>query len=271
MESKPSGPDAVTDSVKQVKEEITAGLTGYMGVGPSGADRNAYLVFLAASVLVSVGILLLLGFIYLWPLFKPYYSFISNKEEIGHLLRATGHWGPFVFIFLVAVQVLTIFWPVPLEIAGGFLFGLPLGVFYSIIGLILGSVLAFLLGRRLEATYLHRLLDPQTLQRFHQIMKREGTLAAFLIFLIPGPAKDFVSYILGFTSLPLKLFVVAVALFRLPGTFLLTLEGSQVAQGHYWLSMGLMGFNYFCAVLIFRYREYLYRWIKAWNLEGLPK
>ena len=101
MESKPSGPDAVTDSVKQVKEEITAGLTGYMGVGPPGADRNAYLVFLAASVLVSVGILLLLGFIYLWPLFKPYYSFISNKEEIGHLLRATGHWGPFVFIFLV--------------------------------------------------------------------------------------------------------------------------------------------------------------------------
>ncbi|MGA8572546.1 MAG: TVP38/TMEM64 family protein [Desulfobaccales bacterium] len=271
MESKPSGPDAVTDSLKQVKDDITAAVTKYIRVGPPVADRNAYLVFLAASFLVSLGILLLLGYLYLWPLFKPFYSFISNKEEIGHLFRGTGHWGPFLFIFLEAVQVLTIFWPVPLEIAGGFLFGLPLGALYSIIGLTLGSVLAFLLGRRLEATYLRRLINPQILQRLRQIMKREGTMAAFIIFLIPGALKDFVSYILGFTSLPLKFFVLATILFRLPRTFLLALEGSQVAEGHYWLSVGLMGFDFFLAVLIFRYREYLYRWIKTWNLEELPK
>jgi uncharacterized membrane protein YdjX (TVP38/TMEM64 family) len=98
-------------------------------------------------------------------------------------------------------------------------------------------------------------------------MKREGTLAAFIIFLVPGVPKDFVSYVLGFTKLSLKFFVVAVAIFRLPSTFLLTLQGAQFAEGNYWLSVGLIGFNYVLAILIYRYREYLYQWIKSWNLE----
>lgn len=271
MESKPSGPDSITDSVMQVKDDITAGVTEYMGVGPHMADRNAYLVFLAASFLVSLGILLLRGYTYLWPLFKPYYPFLSSKEEISSLVRATGDWGPIVFIFLEALQVLTIFSPVPLSIVGGFLFGLPLGMFYSTVGITLGSVMAFLLGRWLEHTYFRPLINPQNLQRFRQIMKREGSLAAFIIYLIPGIPKDYVSYILGFTSLSLKFFVVAATLFRLPSTFLLALQGAQVAQGHYWLSVGLIGFNYFLAVLIFQYREYLYQWIKAWHLEELQK
>jgi uncharacterized membrane protein YdjX (TVP38/TMEM64 family) len=269
MESKPLGPDPLAESIMEVKDDLTAEVTEYLGAGPSMADRKEYLIFLAASILVSLGILSLLGYIYLWPLLKPYYSFIADKEKISDLLRATGNWGPIVFILLEVAQVLTMFWPVPWEIAGGFLFGLPLGLFYSMIGLTLGAVLAFLLGRWLERTYLRRLVDPGKLKRFRQLMKREGALAAFIIFLVPGVPKDFVSYILGFTSLSLKFFVVAAVLFRLPSTFLLSLQGAEAAAGHYWLSGGLIAFNYFLAILIYRHREYLYRWIKAWHLEEL--
>jgi len=137
------------------------------------------------------------------------------------------------------------------------------------VGLTLGAVVAFLLGRWLEKTYLRRIVDPVKLKRFRTLMKREGALAAFLIFLIPGVPKDFVSYALGFTPLSLKFFVVAAAIFRLPSTFLLTLQGAEAAKGNYWVSLGLLGCNYLLAVLIYRYREYLYQWIKAWNLEEL--
>ena len=129
--------------------------------------------------------------------------------------------------------------------------------------------MAFLLGRWLERTYLTRVIDPEKLLRFQKVMKREGTLAAFIIYLVPGVPKDFVSYALGFTTLSLKFFVVAVAVFRLPSTFLLALQGAEAAKGHYWLSVGLLGFNYLLAVLIYRYREYLYQWIKAWHPEEL--
>jgi len=268
-ETQPVGSDAVTAGVMEVKAEITDGITEYLGVGPSMANRREYLAFLAASLLVSLGILGLLGYIYLWPLLKPYYALISDKEKISRIFRAAGDWAPVVYILLEVVQVLTMFWPVPLEIAGGFLFGLPVGMLYSMVGLTLGAVVAFLLGRWLEKTYLRRIVDPVKLKRFRTLMKREGALAAFLIFLIPGVPKDFVSYALGFTPLSLKFFVVAAAIFRLPSTFLLTLQGAEAAKGNYWVSLGLLGCNYLLAVLIYRYREYLYQWIKAWNLEEL--
>ena len=267
MATKPVNSDQVTAGVQEVKDDLTAGIAEYLGVGSSMANRREYLIFLAASLLVSLGILSLLGYIYLWPLLKPYYGLISDKEKVSGLFRAAGDWAPIVYILLEIGQVLTMFWPVPLEIAGGFLFGLPLGLVYSMIGLTAGAVLAFLLGRWLERTYLRRIIDPAKLQGFRTLMKREGALAAFIIYLVPGVPKDFVSYALGFTTLSLKFFVVAVTIFRLPSTFLLTLQGAEAAKGHYWLSVGLLSSNYLLAVLIYRYRKYMYQWIKAWHLE----
>ena len=203
--------DPVTAGVLEVKDDLTNGIAEFLGIGPSMANRREYLVFLAAAILVSLGILSMLGYIYLWPYLQPYYELISDKEKISGLFKAAGNWAPIVYMVLEAGQVITIFWPVPLEIAGGFLFGLPLGIFYSMVGLTFGAVLAFLLGRWLEKTYLRRIIDPGKLQHFRRLMRREGALAAFIIYLIPGVPKDFVSYVLGFTSLSLKFFVVATA------------------------------------------------------------
>jgi len=267
MPVKSQDPESFTDSLRQIEDDLTSDITEFLGAGPSLSGRKEYLAFLAASILLSLGILSLLGYIYLWPWLQPHYSFLSDKENLAGLLKAAGPWGPLVFILLEAAQVLSVFWPMPLEVAGGYLFGLPVGVFYSTLGLTLGSVVAFLVGRWLARTYLPRLVHPEDLKQFQQLMKREGTLAAFIIFLVPGIPKDFVSYILGTTPLSLKFFVVAVTLFRLPSTILLNLEGVEAAHGYYWLSVGLLGFSYFLAFLIFRYREYVYRWIMSWHLE----
>jgi uncharacterized membrane protein YdjX (TVP38/TMEM64 family) len=264
---KPQNSDPVTAGVMEVKDDLTAAVAEFLGIGPSMPNRTEYLVFLAASILVSLGVLAFVGYLYAWPSLEPYYAFISDKAKISGIIRGAGRWAPVVYILFEVVQVLTMFWPVPWEIAGGYLFGLSLGLAYSMIGLTLGAVLAFLLGRWLERTYLRRLIDPEKLRHFRKLMKREGALAAFIIFLVPGVPKDFVSYALGFTPLSLKFFVVAVAFFRLPSTFLLTLQGAEAAQGHYWLSVGLIGFNYVLAFVIFRYREYLYQWIKVWQEE----
>lgn len=258
-------PDSVTDSLFQLKDDVTSGIKRHLGVVPSMANHREYLVFLGAAILVSLGILLFLGYIYLWPVVKPYYVFISDKENVSRLLRTTGRWVPFVFILLEAVQSLTIFWPMPFEIVGGYLFGLPLGILLSTIGLTLGSVLAFFIGRWLERTYLHRMVDPKNLARFHQLMEREGSLAAFIIYLIPGIPKDFVAYFLGSTYMSLHFFVVAVILFRLPSTFLLCLQGDEFGKGDYWASAGVIALSYFLAFLILRYRRYVYRWIQAWT------
>jgi uncharacterized membrane protein YdjX (TVP38/TMEM64 family) len=267
MASQPMHSDSVTAGAMEVKDDLEVGIVAYLGVGPSMTNRREYFFFLAASILVSLGIVSALGYFYLWPHVQPYYALMADKEKIGGILRAAGNWAPVVYILFEVVQVLTMFWPVPWEIAGGYLFGLPLAMLYSTAGLTLGAVLAFLLGRWLEKTYLRRIIDPGKLQSFRNLLEREGALAALIIYLIPGIPKDFMSYVLGFSSLSLQFFVVAVIIFRLPSTFLMALQGAEVAAGHYWLSVGLIACNYLLAILIYRHREYLYQWIKAWRLE----
>ncbi len=55
MKSEAANPDPVTAGVQEVKEDLTAGIAEYLGVGPSMANRREYLIFLAASVLVCSG------------------------------------------------------------------------------------------------------------------------------------------------------------------------------------------------------------------------
>ena len=97
----------------------------------------------------------------------PAYQFVVRLYSDKHFLKETLHaWGilaPLIFIALQAVQVIIA--PIPGDITGllgGFLFGEWLGLFYSTIGLTLGSVTAFGVGRWLGARYVRSLVSQQT-------------------------------------------------------------------------------------------------------------
>src|ERR1700704_5025270 len=100
----------------------------------------------------------------------PSYQFLVrlyvDKLFLKRTLREWGVLAPVIFILLQALQV--IISPIPGEatgILGGYLFGQWLGLFYSTIGLTLGSVVAFWIGRGLGAPYVKDLCNAQTLNR----------------------------------------------------------------------------------------------------------
>jgi len=255
-----------TGEVTKKHNHTLSELALYLGARPDMADRNEYLFFLTASMVFVLGVLAFLGYIYLDPVRERLYQIVLDRERIRAVMNGAGSWAPFLFIMMQAVQVVLMLWPVPLEIAGGFLFGLPLGLLYSALGLALGSLVAFLLGRWLEHKLVRR-LKPETMQRFRRLIKREGTLAAFIIFVIPGAPKDFLCYFLGATRLSLPFFLVAATLLRLPSTLLFTLQGAEVYKGHYGITLGLVALYLGLAFILFRKREALYRWVGQWHLE----
>jgi uncharacterized membrane protein YdjX (TVP38/TMEM64 family) len=254
-------------TVMQERQTYRSELAAFLGARPDMADRAEYLFFLTASIVFVLGILAFLGYIYLDPLRERLYQTVLNKDRIRTIIESAGSWGPLLFIAIEALQVVIMVWPVPMEIAGGFLFGLPLGLLYSTLGLALGSGLAFLLARWLEKRLVARLVAGHRLKRFRDLMKREGSLTAFMIFLIPGIPKDFVCYALGLTRMHLVFFLAATTLARLPGTLLLSLEGAQVYKGHYGITLGLLAMYLTLAYFMFRHREALYHWMSRWHLE----
>lgn len=199
----------------------------------------------------------------LWQWLSPYWELFSDKTRIKAAIKAAGPLAPLLFIAIQALQVVLA--PIPGEATGfigGYLFGVPLGLLYSTLGLTLGSALAFGLGHWLEKRFVARIVSPATLERFDFLMERQGALVSFILFLIPGFPKDALSFILGLSPMDFRVFLVISTLGRLPGTLMLTLQGAQVYKGNYWNTLILIGFCLILAGLAYLYRESLYIWIK---------
>jgi len=248
-------------------ETLISDLALYLGARPDMPDRSEYLFFLTASMVFLLGMLAFLGYIYLDPVREQLYQMVLNKDRVRAVIDSTGSWGPILFIALQAFQVVLMVSFLPAEIIGGFIFGLPLGLLYSTLGLSLGAMLAFLLGRWLESKYVLRFVHPDTMKRYRRIMKREGFLAAFLLFIIPGFPRDIICYMLGLTRMSLGFFLAAATMARLPSTIFLTLQGTEAYEGNYGVILGLIALYGVLMVMLYRHRQALYRWIEHWQPE----
>lgn len=208
---------------------------------------------------------------FLWGQVCHYFGICTNKHWIKSILKAAGPLAPLVFILIQALQV--VFAPIPGEATGfigGYLFGVPLGLLYSTLGLTLGSIMAFLVARWLEEHYVKRWIPKEILQKFDFLMERQGALISFFLFLLPGFPKDYLCFVLGLSRMPFKLFLLICTVGRLPGTLLLTLQGAKVYRGDYYGTLGILGL---CLVLIgvlAYYRETVYRWIRRFDHSDQP-
>ncbi len=201
-----------------------------------------------------------------WGWTCRYYYLLDDREKVRAFLQACGPAAPLTFIGTQILQV--VFAPIPGEATGfigGYLFGAPLGMIYSTIGLTVGSMMAFFLGRWLEHKFVARVVSKETIEKFDFLMERQGALIAFFLFVVPGFPKDYLCFILGLSTMSWKLFFLLSTVGRLPGTLILTLQGAQVYEGHYLVTGLLLGFCLLLAGALFHYREPLYQWLRTWH------
>lgn len=244
-----------------------------MSSPPRDQNRtNNNRLYLLATIILAIlvgGFLLALSWSYLSPWIEEWTDFLTSKEKVRTWLLSFGSWSPLVFIAIQSLQVVVA--PIPGEATGflgGYLFGITSGFLLSTVGLTIGSTMAFLLGRWLEIHFVERIVSRETLDRFAFIVERQGALIAFLLFLIPGFPKDYLSFILGLSKMPLRVFLLITAVGRMPGTFLLTLQGANVYRGNYITFFILLGIFILAGLLAFLYKESIYRWLRRWSKKN---
>jgi len=203
---------------------------------------------------------------FLWDQVCHYSGFCVDKKWIKSVLKAAGPLAPLAFILIQAFQV--VFAPIPGEATGfigGYLFGAPLGLLYSTLGLTLGSAAAFLLARWLEERYVVRWIPREILEKFGFLMERQGALIAFILFIFPGFPKDFLCFVLGLSGMPFKLFLLICTMGRIPGTLMLTLQGAKVYQGDYYDTLIILGLCLALIAVLGYCRETVYTWIRRFD------
>ena len=220
-------------------------------------------------VFCVVGAITVAGFWYraaIFEMVQPYRELLTNKDEVTSFITAFGALAPLVFIVVQILQV--VFAPFPGEatgFVGGYLFGTLAGFIYSSIGLTVGSVINFLIGRFLGKRYIRKLIPARYVEKFDTFVKHQGLLVLFILFIFPGFPKDYLCLFLGFSTLPIKAFILLAAFGRMPGTIMLSLQGASLFEEDYTLLALLLVFCLIISFIAYRYRESVYQWIDRLN------
>lgn len=158
----------------------------------------------------------------------------QDRDFLHETLQHAGVLAPLIFIVVQALQVVIA--PVPGEVTGflgGYLFGEWLGFLYSTIGLTAGSLFAFWIGRRFGTPLVRRLVPDHMWDHMGFLIKAEGSLLCFTIFLIPGLPKDIACYLFGLSPIPFGVFATVSTVGRMAGTWALSAQGAKTATGEY--------------------------------------
>jgi uncharacterized membrane protein YdjX (TVP38/TMEM64 family) len=200
----------------------------------------------------------------LWVKSLKFYAIPRNPHELRRMVLSFKDYGRLMYILMQMLQVVVA--PIPggaIEFVGGYLFGVKAGFLYSTVGLSLGSLLAFLLARIFGKRVLERSVSPQTMKKFDYLIGHEGVIVALLLFLIPGFPKDAFCYVLGVTAMPLGVFLLISTIGRVPGTWILTLEGAKACDHHYKMFLILLAVSVFLILIFHFYRERIYAVVKG--------
>jgi uncharacterized membrane protein YdjX (TVP38/TMEM64 family) len=156
----------------------------------------------------------------------------NDREILRQIAEENLYLGALVYIFLQALQIVVAPLPGEAGFVAGFIFGAKLGFFLHLTGTVIGSSLAYTIGRFFRKRYENRLKDSTMLLRVKRLVERGGLFGLFLAYLIPGFPKDVLNYVLGLLKVSYPSFITANVLGRAPTAFIMALQGDLVYEGN---------------------------------------
>ena len=188
----------------------------------------------AAAFVVFVVFCVLTG----WLVGVPMVEFANDPERFRAWVDASGIWGRVLFVGMVVLQVVVAFIPgEPVELAAGYVFGFWEGSALTMAGFLLGSWLVFALVRKFGVKLVEVFFHKNKIAELRFLQNpRKAKIIAFLLMLIPGTPKDFLSYFAGLTPLTLSQWLRIVALARIPSLVTSSLTGAAAGEENYLLS-----------------------------------
>ncbi len=147
-----------------------------------------------------------------------FFEVIGDAEKLQAYLTKAGIWMPTYYISLQFLQVVIL--PIPSIVstaAGVALFGAFWATIYSLIGIWLGSALAFYIGRRFGNRAVSWLIGEETLRKWQKKMKGKDNLFLTLTFVLPLFPDDVLCFFAGLSSMSVGYFFTVIFFARLLG------------------------------------------------------
>ncbi len=171
------------------------------------------------KTLLSVFVLLLFSLIVCFILQKTgFFAVVSSTENLQAYLQKAGVWMPIFYVLLQYLQVVLL--PIPSlisTVAGVALFGAFLASVYSILGILLGSLTAFFIGRKLGNRAVSWMLGDETLKKWQTKFKKKDNVVLTLAFILPFFPDDVLCFLAGLSSMTTTYFLIVIFISRFLG------------------------------------------------------
>lgn len=174
----------------------------------------------------------------------PLFEGLKDPEALRAWVEGYGVAAPIVFIVVQVVQV--VIFAIPGEftqLAAGYIFGVPAGIAYMLVGAALGSAIGFLAGRALGRPFLRAIMSMERVVQLEELIASpRGISILFLLYLIPGIPKDVLCYVAGIGQLRLGFYLLASTTGRVPGVVLSVITGAAAAERQWllvWVVTGI--------------------------------
>ena len=158
-----------------------------------------------------------------------------TRELLQRQLESLGIGGWVAFLGIQVIQVVVAMIPgEPIEILAGILYGPLWGTLTCMLGILIGSIIVYLLVRKLGMPIVSIFIDPEKFQNLRILQdERRFERIAFLLFFIPGTPKDLLTWAAGLIHIrPLRFFILST-IARLPSILTSTLAGTTLLSGDF--------------------------------------
>lgn len=200
---------------------------------PTKLDKRRKI--LAVLKLIALAVILVGVPLYIYFFHHDLIDSFSNIKELEQTIRSYRSQSILIYIAAQVIQVvLSVIPGQALQFAGGYLFGTLLGLLFSVIGIAIGSTLAYYVARILGRDAVHLFFGKRKVTEMLDLMNSpKGLIVTFIIFLIPGVPKDLCSYAAGLSNLKLRPYLIVSMIARIPGMLGCLIIGQQVGAGGY--------------------------------------
>ena len=197
--------------------------------------------------------------------FTPVKEFLT-AERLGNFLENAGFLAPLAFIIVYAAGVCLFVPGTLLTALGAAIFGPYLGFLYVWVAAMLGSSLAFFIGRYLGRDFAASLIGDR-LRKYDEAIERNGFATVLYLRLVYFPFTP-LNFGMGLTRVRFRDYFSGTALGIIVGTFIFTFfvgtvrdvwasgEWRELLSWKVFFSLGLFAFSFFIPKIIERVKAF---------------
>ncbi len=192
---------------------------------------------------------------------------INSVDALREYIEGMGGMAAAIYIIFSFLQVVLLPVPGSVSVAVGVaMFGPLKCAFYSFIGIVLGSLAAFAIGRWVGYRAVCWIVGQETLDKWLKKLKGKDYLILSLMFLLPLFPDDVLCFVAGLSSMTWPFFIVMIVITRLIGVFSTAYSFELIPFNTWWgllIWAVLLAFIILSFYLVLKHYEKIDKFIKT--------